>query len=118
MGDGTVQKRCPGKALGCWSCTTWFDLPSTGRPPTYCSTNCRVAAHRDRKDRAAREAARIAHERHLAQLAEDHHLRWSTFLLDNLPHNSRVTVASIDRLYHAMIEANMIEGPFDQGRLF
>ena len=117
MADGTVQKRCPGKELmGNWSCVGWFDLPKTGRPPTYCSTTCRVAAHRDRARRAEQEAARIAREQYLAERTAVHRERWVKFLDEHTPDNGRMTAAKCAELYEALLAAHMIDGPFPQRR--
>lgn len=35
--------------MECRRCGEWYITTGKGRPPAYCSTRCRVAAHRERK---------------------------------------------------------------------
>lgn len=77
----------------------------------YCSDLCRVRAWRARKGEAQREASRLQHEHDLVRLVNDHHMRWTQFLRDNLPANSRVTDRHVEALYRLMVDRRMISGP-------
>ncbi|MFE6430854.1 hypothetical protein ACFVOB_35940 [Streptomyces rochei] len=50
----------------CQHCRVPFELASTGRPPTYCSSTCRKNAWQDAKTRQQVEAAVAAERRRIA----------------------------------------------------
>lgn len=115
LDDGTVQITCAYRY-----CTggRWFDVAATGRPARFCSTNCRVQNHRMEKRLIEENRLRVEHELRLAKRKAEHRDDWVTFLFENTPDNGRMTEAACVRLYEAMMEAEMIEGPFPQHPLF
>lgn len=102
--------------LYCWWCLdTLHGVRSDAR---FCSTNCRVACHRAHKENQRRIAERNAREEALRAAKQEHQARWVSFLLEHGPTSSRLTKASAEHLYEAMLEHDMIERPFPQPRLF
>lgn len=101
--------------LYCWWCLdTLHGVRSDAR---FCSTNCRVACHRAHKENQRRIEERRKREEHLARVTQAHRDRWIAFLLAHGPTSSRLTKASAEHLYEAMLEKDMIERPFPQLRL-
>lgn len=99
----------------CEECGAEFTARADAR---FCSDRCRLRSWRRAKDEEARRAEAAAAAEAARRAVEQHHARWTKFLRDNLPSNSRVTDRHIEALYRIMLDRKMIEAPFPQRRLF